>query len=80
MKKQEILELARCNVMRVGMRNPKTIKHPKNPNTDYVPYQVVSMKQQDGTWAMAVLYQNKEGDTFCRAADNFEKFTEVEDA
>ena len=80
MKKNEILELARHNVLRVGLRNPKMITHPRNPGVTYVPYQVVESKQQDGSWAVAVLYQNSEGDTYCRNADDFEKFSEVRDA
>lgn len=77
MDKQQICELVKYNVLRAGMRNLKTIKHPKNPNVEYLPQKMVLMHDSTGEWIPAVQYTDRAGQTFVRPADQFGKFEEV---
>lgn len=81
MNKLEMLELAAENARynNAGKKWRK-ISHPNHPDDHYTPHLILRMKQMDGSWTPGIVYINSAGETFCRAANNFEKFSEVQDA
>ncbi|CAC9972289.1 hypothetical protein QNH08_gp46 [Aeromonas phage pAh6.2TG] len=78
MKKQEILECVRFN-NDLSVPGYKEITHPKNPGKTYTPVHAVFMHTDTGEWVDAVTYCDEQtGVMYCRRADDFAKFSEVE--
>ncbi|UOT58025.1 hypothetical protein PP651_gp54 [Aeromonas phage ZPAH14] len=78
MEKQVILEIVEHNAARVGLYTGlRWIAHPNNPNQRYHASRLVKMHCDDGEWRPGVIYSDGLT-TYCRRADDFAKFSEVE--